>query len=373
MRYLLKNATIVDTNNNTDNVHILVEGKKILKVSKEAPEIPAIEYDLSGYTVMPGFINTHVHLIDCFDAFNEDKLKKWLMSGITTLRDEGILSGHTTKEAVDWRDKNKNSSMYPSIVLCGKFIAAKNGYGGIEPLEVTSESEAREAVRIQADEGVDHIKIALDEGYDAYTQSLELLPLNILAAICDQAHKMGKKVSAHVIRSDKLEILLKAGIDDAAHTCFDKISDETLEYMVKNNITMTPTLSVYGEITANWGAPFLYTAMENTKRFVDMGGVIGLGNDYIEEKEIWSPVGMPVMEIELLLKAGLTMNQVIEAATLGGAKILGKDDHGKIEENCIADIIAVKGNPYDIPYLLSSVNFVMKEGVIVKTNNNQYK
>jgi len=368
MRYLLKNATILGSNNNSNNVHILVEGRRILKVSKEVPDIPAIEYDLSGYTVMPGFINAHVHLIDCYDPFNEDKLKKWLMSGITALRDEGILSRHTTKDAVNWRDKCKNSSMYPSIAICGKFIAAKNGYGGIEPLEVTTESEARDAVRFQVDEGVDHIKIALDEGYDAYTQSLDLLPLNVLAAICDQAHKMGKKVSAHVIRSDKLEILLKAGIDDAAHTCCDRIPDETLEYMTTNNVTMTPTLSIYGEITTNWGAPFLYKAMDNAKRFVDMGGVIGLGNDYIEEKEVWSPVGMPVMEIELLLKAGLTMNQVIEAATLGGAKILGKDDLGKIEENYIADIIAVKGNPYDIPYLLSSVNFVMKEGVIVKNN-----
>ncbi len=48
----MKNATIVDSNTNCDNVHILVEGKKILKVSKEMPDIPAIEYDLSGYIVM---------------------------------------------------------------------------------------------------------------------------------------------------------------------------------------------------------------------------------------------------------------------------------------------------------------------------------
>lgn len=366
MRYLLKNATIIDTNKKRDCVHVLVEGRKILKVSNEVPNIAAIEYDLSGYTLMPGFINTHVHLVDCFDGFNELKLKKWLMSGITYLRDEGILSRHTTKEAVQWRDKCKHSIMYPSIALCGKFISAMNGYGGVEPLGVTTESEARDAVRILVDEGVDHIKIALDEGYDAYTQSLDLLPFNVLTAICDQAHTMGKKVSAHVNRSDKLEILLKAGIDDAAHTCFDKISDETLQYMVNNKIHMTPTLSIYGEITTQWGAPFLYGAMDNTKRFVDMGGVIGLGNDYMEEKEIWSPVGMPIMEIELLLKAGLTINQVIEAATLGGAIICDKNDYGKIEENYIADLIAVKGDPYDLPYLLSSVNFVMKEGIVVK-------
>jgi imidazolonepropionase-like amidohydrolase len=366
MRYLLKNATIVDTNGKKEKVHVLIEGKKILKVSRDLLDIPAIEHDLSGYTLMPGFINAHVHLMDCFDGFNDDKLKKWLMSGITYLRDEGILSRHSAKDSVNWRDKLRSSCMYPNIAVCGKIISSVNGYGGAEPLGVTTEDEAREAVRIQVDAGVDHIKIALDDGYEPYTQSLDLLPLEILAAICDQAHKLGRTVSAHVNRKDKLEILLKAGIDDAAHTCFDKIPDETLEYMVKNKIHMTPTLSVYGEITTKWGAPFLYGAMDNTKRFVDMGGVIGLGNDYIEEKEIWSPVGMPIMEIELLLKAGLTMNQVIEAATLGGATILGKDGYGKIEENYFADLIAVKGNPYELPYLLSSVNFVMKDGIVIK-------
>ncbi|MDD5934546.1 MAG: hypothetical protein PUC65_03120 [Clostridiales bacterium] len=150
--------------------------------------------------------------MDCFDGFNNDKLKKWLMSGITYLRDEGILSRHNTEDAITWRENIKRSCMYPSIAVCGKFISAVNGYGGVAPIGVTSELEARNVVDLQVNAGVDHIKIALDEGYDAYTQSLELLPLNILAAICDQAHKHGKKVSAHVNRSDKLAILLKAGL-----------------------------------------------------------------------------------------------------------------------------------------------------------------
>lgn len=223
---------------------------------------------------------------------------------------------------------------------------------------------------MQVDAGVDHIKITLDEGYDSYTQSLNLLSPNILSVICDQTHKHGKKVSAHVNRSDKLEILVNAGIDEAAHTCFDEIPDKLLEYMVKNHIYMTPTLSIYGEITASCGAPLLYGAMNNTKRFVDMGGVIGLGNDYIEEKAVWSPVGMPIMELELLLKAGLSMNQVIKAATEDGAKILGLENYGKIEENAVADLIAVKGNPYELPYLLSNVSFVMKEGIVIKSETD---
>lgn len=366
MRCLLKNATIINSNGENETVHILTEDRKIKKISREMIDIPAMEYDMTGYMVMPGFINTHVHLMDCFDGFNNEKLKKWLMSGITCLRDQGILSRNNAADAVRWKEEIGKSSMYPSIAVCGKFIAAVNGYGGVDPIGVSDEKEARDAVDMQVDAGVDHIKVSLDEGYDAYTQSLALLPFNVLTSICDQAHKRGVKVSAHVNRSENLEVLLKAGIDEAAHACYDSIPNSTLEYMVKNNVYMTPTLSVYGEITTNWGAPFLYSAMDNIKRFVDMGGIIGLGNDYIEEKAIWSPVGMPMMEIELLLKAGLTMNQVISAATLGGAKILGREDYGKIEENCIADLIAVRGNPYELPYLLSNVNFVMKDGIVVK-------
>ena len=220
MKCLLRNATIVDSSGKRVTVHILTDDKKILKVSKEALNIPAMEYDLSGYTLMPGFINTffkffiintHVHLMDCFDGFNNEKLKKWLISGITYLRDEGIFSRHNATDAFLWRENNRKSCMYPSIAICGKFISAVNGQGGVAPLGVTTETEARDAVSVQVNAGVDHIKISLDEGYDSYTQSLDLLPLNILEVICDQAHKLGKKVSAHVNRSDKLEILLKAG------------------------------------------------------------------------------------------------------------------------------------------------------------------
>lgn len=366
MRNLIKNATIIDEDGNSRKVNVFIDGISIVKVSKEDIDIPAIEYDLSGYTLMPGFINTHVHLIDCFDAFNEDKLKIWLMSGITYLRDQGILSRNSTKEVVEWRNKITNSCLYPSIAVCGKFISSINGYGGVEPFGVSNEYEAREAVKMQLNCGVDHIKIALDNGYDAYTQSLDTLPFEILFAICDETHKLGKKVSAHVNGSNKLDILLKAGVDEAAHSCYDPISEENLKYMVRNNVYMTPTLSVYGEILTNWGAPLLYGAMDNTKRFVEMGGIIGLGNDYINEKEVWSPVGMPIMEIELLQKAGLTMNQIISAATSGGAKIIGKNNYGAIKEGYVADLIAVKGNPYEFPYLLSNVNFVMKAGIVVK-------
>ena len=75
---------------------------------------------------------------------------------------------------------------------------------------------------------------------------------------------------------------------------------------------------------------------------------------------------MPYKEIELLLKAGLSMIDIINSATQGGARILGRKDYGRIEAGCVADLIAVKGNPLEFPYLLTNINFIMKDGIIIK-------
>jgi len=139
MRYLLKNANVFHIDGVCSSANVLIEGAKIAKVSVQNIEAAAQEYDLSGYTLLPGLINTHVHLMDCFDGFNEDKLKVWLMSGFTHLRDQGILSKHTTKDAVIWREKLKCSNLFPSISVCGKYISSVNGYGGIEPIGVMTE------------------------------------------------------------------------------------------------------------------------------------------------------------------------------------------------------------------------------------------
>lgn len=366
MRSLIRNVRVVGYDSYPGEVNILIDGDRIVRISHEQIDVPAYEYDLSGYTIMPGFIHTHVHLFDCFDGFNEEKLHNWLMSGITCLRDEGILSGCTTREASQWREAHKNHCVYPDIRLCGHFIAASGGYGGIAPVEVSDTQQARQAVRKLLDDGADHIKISLDKGFDPYTQSLSMLTPDLLIAICDETHKHGKRVSAHVLHAEQLSVLLHAGIDEAAHTCCDYIPDETLYYMKENSIGMTPTLSVFGEISVNYGVPIIDTAMDNVRRFSEMGGIIGLGNDYIEEKAIWSPVGMPMMEIELLRQAGMSMNEIICAATHGGAQIIDSPERGRIAEGYKADIIALKGDPCQMPYLLTNVQFIMKSGVVVK-------
>lgn len=117
---------------------------------------------------------------------------------------------------------------------------------------------------------------------------------------------------------------------------------------------------------AEYGAPMLYQAMDNVLRFVRHGGIIGLGDDFIEEKLPWNVTGMPFMEIELLQKAGLSMVEILDAATIGGAGVMGRADIGQIRKGCVADLIAVRGSPIEFPYLLTNVQFIMKDGIVVK-------
>ncbi len=367
MRYIIRNAAVFLHGEGVQARSVLVDGRRIAKICEEDMDVSAVEIDLSGHTLMPGFINTHVHLMDCYLGFDSDRLKKWLHAGITHLRDQGILSYHTAADAVCWKRRLENDCTMPSLSVCGKFLSTNHGYGGVEPIALHSTSDAKDAVKSLADAGVDHIKLPYDEGYDPYTHSLEMLSEPILEAIYDEAKRNNLRVSAHVLRAERLKTLLRTGLDEAAHMCMDFIDDETMAQMIGHRVMMTPTLSIYGMMHAEYGAPFIYQAMDNVFRFVRHGGIIGLGDDFIEEKPVWCMTGMPYMEIELMRKAGLTMTEIIEAATFGGASIMGRDDMGRIAEGSIADLIAVKGDPLEFPYLLSNVQFIMKNGIPVKS------
>lgn len=366
MRFLIKNAMTYLPEGTVERRNVLVDGQHIAWVCTEEMGVPAVEIDLSGYTLLPGFINAHVHLMDCYDGFNDENLGQWLRAGVTHLRDEGILSYHDAADAVQWRARVAKACTMPTLSVCGRFVSAPGGYGGVSPLGVETAQEARTAVQTLVDAGVDHIKIAFDEGYDPYTRSLPMLAEAELEAVYQEANRLGVPVSAHALRAERVRTLLRTGVDEIAHACFDAMDDALLEAMVRQGVCMTPTLSIYGQMHAEYGAPMIHQAMDNTRRFVRLGGTIALGDDHIETHPVWAPVGMPVMEMELLRQAGLTMAEVVAAATAGGAAVMKRRDLGRVEAGCAADLIAVKGDPFLFPYLLSNVQFVMKHGVAVK-------
>lgn len=365
---IIKNCRLIDGTGKepTDTRTVFIKSgiiKDIRQSNSLDESTSAVVIDLKGGTLLPGFINTHVHI----NFNNYEHLKKWLFSGVTTIREMGILDDATVSEAMEIKRIMFTSSNYPRIVMCGKYITAPGGYGGSRPISVSTEDEAREKVNELIDQGCNFIKTVLEDGYDPSTFGLPKLSTGLLKAICDEAHKRGVLVSAHVSQAHNLETLVEAGIDEAAHNVYDPITDVLINKMVKKNIYMIPTMNLYKAFSDKFGAPFYKTCVDNLIRFVDAGGKITVGTDFIEEELPWFELGMPIYEMQLLKEAGLSNMQIIVAATKNASEVLGMSERiGTIEKGKVADLIAVNGNPLINLGCLKDILLVIKDGVVVR-------
>lgn len=275
-----------------------------------------------------------------------------------------------TIEDVITHTNKLSDGMYPRIITSGKVFTAPGGYGGQAPIGVVSAEEARAKVQEVLMQGIHCIKTALEDGYDSSTTGLPQLSQEILEAICQEARSMGAPVSAHVTSRHNLQILVHAGISDAAHMVYDRLDDDLIEQMVRAHIRIVPTLTVLDMFQDKFGAPLLDQGLDNVHRYVQAGGEIGLGDDFVEEESPWYRAGMPWREISLLAQAGLTPMQIIKAATSTGANICHMDHElGTIESGKIADLLVVEGDPLSDISNLRNVWLVMKDGNVVYQTN----
>lgn len=376
---LLRNGLLIDGTGKKEieNVYISILDGRISSISHEDDKSSYSKFDriieIDGLTILPGFINSHVHSGfkhlkgEPYRNFQEEFLRACINEGVTTIRDEGMFTDDSIEDVIEKKRVLDSSEYYPRIITTGKFFSAPDGYGGMQPIGVTSLDEARNKVNEVLNKGIDLIKTVLEDGLDPSTFGLPKLSDELLKAICNEAHKRGTKVSAHVTQAHNLKRLVDAGIDDAGHIVYDDLSNELIHQMIGKGIYIVPTLTVLKMINDKYGAPVLDKGKMNVYRFVQMGGKIGLGDDFIEEELPWYRLGMPKMEIQLLKEAGLTNMQIIVAATKNGAEICGIDkDVGTIEIGKKADLLIVKGNPLeDIDYI-SNVKIVIKDGFIIK-------
>lgn len=367
---LLKNFLLIDglKNEPTGDKVIVIRNGNIIEIGGcETENLYSSDntIDLKGMTLLPGIINSHIHV----DYNNLENLKRWLYSGVTTVRDMGILNDTEISEAIRIRNNVLCTNEFPSIVISGKFITAPGGYGGCNPERVSNNKEAEQKVNELLDSGCDFIKTVLEDGYDPSTFGLPKLSPELLKTICEEAHKRGAWVSAHVSQARNLEILVEAGINESAHNVYDHMPTELIEMMVAKGVYMIPTMNLYKAFSDKFGAPFYQTCVDNLIRFVNAGGRIALGTDFIEEDLPWFSIGMPVYEMELLKDAGLTNMQIIMASTKNASEVCGMSRRsGTIEEGKLADLILVNGNPLLNIKCLSDVLLVIKNGEIVRND-----
>src|SRR5512143_786659 len=149
---VLVNGTLIDGTGSepVSNAVLVIQGERIIAAgSKKEVKVPrgANVIDLQGASILPGFINAHVHF-----AFDEQHLEKWAYGGVTTVRDEAITASGTLDQLMTWRDKSNQNPQFARLVSADYMMTVPNGYG---ELFVDSPEEARQKVLEELDGGVD--------------------------------------------------------------------------------------------------------------------------------------------------------------------------------------------------------------------------
>ena len=339
-----------------DDLIVFAGGRKDSRIPEGAKLIP-----LRGTTILPGFINAHVH-----QGYNEQNLKTWAYNGVTTVRD---LGGNPRNDLFGFRNAVLKRSGYARLVAAGPMVTVPGGYptvpwGSPTALPVTSPEDARKKTQKLLDDGADIIKIALESGA-SFNRKIPKLSQEEARAIVEVAHKRGTIVSAHVLVSEDLEYALDAGVDDIAHMVVDLPSDDLIRRIVDQGVYWVPTLELWHGVRQSLGE----AAIRNLRRFVQMDGLVALGTDY-EGYDCPFDLGMPIREIGWMREAGMTPMQIIVAATKNASCVCNLEDIiGTVEKGKMADLLIVKGNPLDDLQALLNPRMVIHAGKIIRDEN----
>jgi imidazolonepropionase-like amidohydrolase len=384
---------------------VVVRGDRIDSVTPGfAPPPPGARFiDLSTQTVLPGLIDSHVHLTSdragvegtlaaIADSAAHNALeaawnaRKTLDAGFTTVRNLGDASGATRalRDAI-----TRGWAVGPRIVDAGNAISTTAGHmddrlGFRDELREAiphgnvcdGPDDCRRAVREQIGRGADVIKLATTGGVNSRIGAglgKQMFEDEAKAAV-ETAKLYGRKVAVHAHGADGIAVALRAGADSIEHGTL--LDDESVRLFKASGAWYVPTLStINGYIERIAANPNAYEPAVRAKidwrigitgksleKAVANGVKIAFGTDAGVSKH-----GRNADEFELMVKHGMTPTTAIAAATVGAADLLGlSQEIGSLEPGKAADLIAVTGDPLKDVTVLKRVGFVMKGGAVVK-------
>lgn len=404
-RTLIHCGTLIDGKSAEaqSQVTLVVEGNKITAVEKgfSKPGKTDKVIDLSKKTVMPGFIDMHVHLEgetnkdQALQRFTLNKAdlafrstvyaRRTLMAGFTTVRDLGGSGVNISlRNAI-----NGGLVVGPRIYTAGKTIATTGGHGdptngyrddmmgdpGPKEGVINSPEEARQAVRQRYKDGSDMIKITATGGVLSIAKdgSGPQFTDEELAAIIETAKDYGMHTAAHAHGDEGMRRAVQAGITTIEHGT--KMSEETMDLMIKKGTYFVPTITAGKFVAEKAKEPGYYHPLvvpkaleigpqiQNTFAKAYKRGVkIAFGTD----AGVF-PHGENAREFGYMVEAGMPAMEAIQSATIVAATVLGAADKiGSLETGKLADIVAVDDNPLKNIRTLEKVTFVMKDGVVYK-------
>ncbi len=355
--------------------------------------------DMSDKFVMPGMIDSHVHLrmewnpnirLDGVTRESGDvaydaavNARKTLMAGFTAVQDVG-----GPKEIFALRRAiNAGKMPGPHIKASGPAVSVTGGHGDAHGyLEAITDmfkskticdgpNDCRRATRAAIKGGADVIKITATGGVLSNTNAGTAQQFfdDELEAIVDAASSMGRKVTAHAHGKDGIESALKAGVSSIEHGTY--LDAGTAKLFVKHDATLVPTV-IAGMTVVDWAENHDFLPPASAKKALEVGPQMqemltiayenGVNIAFGTDTGV-SPHGTNAQEFKYMIKAGMSEMEAITSATVIAAEHIGMGDQiGTLEKGKQADIIAVDGNPLDDIEELMDVDFVMKGGIVYK-------
>jgi imidazolonepropionase-like amidohydrolase len=403
---MIRAGTLIDGKSDKPRANqvIVIRGNRIESVSEaSSAKIPAgaTEIDLSKQTVLPGLIDSHTHIFlqgenPAKGGYDANILTQGLAlravragvaarhaleQGFTTLRDvetEGAGYGDVgIKQAI-----NLGYIPGPRLFVVTRAISTTGGYmleGYAPELDmpkgaqiVDGPVEARKAAREQLDKGADWIKVYMTHrswvGKNGELASQPTLTVEELRAIVDEAHGWGKKVACHAYSGIGLHRALDGGCDSIEHGL--DLDDAAISQMLKQGTWYVPTLNVYYDDWAPEDTPegkrdrLRASAHEvSFKKALKAGVKIVYGTDM---------GGIPwtepiAQDLPRMVEFGMAPMDAIQSATSRAAVMLEMEGKiGVIAPGAFADVIGVRGDPLRDIKLLENVDFVMKDGQVVR-------
>lgn len=362
------------------DVVILIEHNKIVAVGSKLKIPDSVKViALGDVTILPGLIDAHTHLLhQYYTRYGDDNsnrllemiqlgpakrallgarlAREMLEAGFTSVRDLGnssINADVALRDAINNGDVNGPRMFVSTRALSpvgGQFqsvIPEAQQLLSQEYVQISGLEEARRAVRQAIYDGADCIKVIANSGSRYLSQE----EMNVIVA---EAKKANLPVAVHATNGDGPSMIAaNAGVSSIEHAY--TVSDTVLNLMAKKNIFLVPT-----------DAAGVTRYQDRIKRALKAGVRIAIGSDIYYEFPGKTRGQASAGMYKTYISSGMTSIEVLRAATLNPADLIGNNSIGAIEVGRFADIIAVKGNPLNDIGVLEQVVFVMKDGKVYK-------
>ncbi len=373
------------------NANVFIDGSFVLtdlSVSKEKISTISgddIVIDCSGKFIIPGLFDCHIHLFS--DPFTWDRQgmldrsQKQLIetagnnmrilqnAGVTFFRDCGGYRGYEFELA--------HSENLPDYMLCGSALCITGGHCYWSNHECDGADGFVKGAREEIRKGADFIKLMLTGGFARKSMGVNhtapSCPVQMssaeIAAVTEECHRRGYRISAHCVGIDGIREAINAGIDSIEHGQFFDTSDAEiptlLEQMKAKSMTVVPTMAAYYKNYNKKDVADQYRYVDESLMLYHNAGVkIALGTD----------AGCPqvgydsaITELLHIIDAGVSVTDAITYATATSAELLGvEDEYGKLLPNYYADLVIFEGDAeHNIP-IFNEITAVYKKGVCVK-------